>query len=257
MLSREVRNDEFFYHGSRLVAEALGTFILVFGGCGSAVLAAVVVVEPGFNLGIGFLGVALAFGLTVVAAAYGLGHISGGHFNPAVTLGAVLAGRLEWKAVAGYIGAQIVGGSLGAVVLWIIASGREGFSAVESGFATNGFGDLSPTGYSLVAVLLIEFVLTFVFLMVILGVTDSRAPSGFAPLAIGLCLTLIHLIAIPVSNTSVNPARSLAVAWFVPEALAQVWVFFLAPLAGAALAGVLYPVLFPNTEKVVLEREAA
>ncbi|NLE98852.1 MAG: aquaporin Z [Propionibacterium sp.] len=242
---------------SRLGAEVLGTFILVFGGCGSAVLAASVAADAGFNLGIGFLGVALAFGLTVVAGAYAFGHISGGHFNPAVTLGAAIAGRLEWKAVPSYMIAQVAGGSVAAVVLWVIASGREGFSAVESGFATNGFGDLSPSGYGLLAVLVIEFVLTFVFLMVILGSTDVRAPKGFAPLTIGLTLTLIHLIAIPVSNTSVNPARSLAVAWFVPDALAQVWLFILAPLAGAAVAGLLYPRLFPNVEEVILEREPA
>ncbi|MDO5618926.1 aquaporin Z [Kocuria sp.] len=240
---------------ARLLAEALGTFVLVLGGCGSAVLAASVISDANINMGIGFLGVALAFGLTVVVMAYAVGFVSGGHFNPAVTLGAALAGRVEWKAVLPYWLVQIVGGSLGALVLFVIASGKDGFSAVDSGFATNGYGALSPDGYSMLAVFVTEVVLTCVFLFVILGATDDRATLGFAPLAIGLSLTLIHLVSIPVSNTSVNPARSLAVAWFVPEALGQVWLFLLAPLIGAAIAGVLYKVFFPNVSSEILERD--
>ena len=239
---------------ARLSAEALGTFVLVFGGCGSAVIAAQFL-DGSVNLGIGFLGVALAFGLTVTVMAYAVGHISGGHFNPAVTFGAALAGRLEWKAVAPYIVTQIVAASLAGAALLAVASGKSGFDAVGSGFASNGYGELSPGGYTLAAALLIEVILTAVFLYVILGATDSRAPKGFAPLAIGLSLTLIHLVSIPVTNTSVNPARSLGVAWFAgPEALGQVWLFIVAPLIGAAIAGLSYKVLFPNTEDVVLER---
>lgn len=227
----------------KLCAEALGTFVLVFGGCGAAVLAANVPTpeEPIYNLGIGFLGVALAFGLTVLIMAYAVGHVSGGHFNPAVTLGAAASGRFPWKDTVGYIGAQLVGGIIAAAVLFLIASGKDGFNAVESGFATNGYGDRSPDGYGLVACLVIEFVLTAVFLYVILGSTDNRAPKGFAPIAIGLSLTLIHLVAIPVTNTSVNPARSLAPALFVgAPALSQVWLFFVAPIAGALVAGFSY-----------------
>ena len=239
---------------ARLSAEALGTFVLVFGGCGSAVIAAQFL-DGSVNLGIGFLGVALAFGLTVTVMAYAVGHISGGHFNPAVTFGAALAGRLEWKAVVPYIVTQIVAASLAGAALLAVASGKTGFDAVGSGFASNGYGELSPGGYTLVAALLIEVILTAVFLYVILGATDSRAPKGFAPLAIGLSLTLIHLVSIPVTNTSVNPARSLGIAWFAgPEALGQVWLFIVAPLIGAAIAGLSYRVLFPNTEDVVLER---
>lgn len=240
---------------SRLGAEALGTFVLVFGGAGSAIFAAQVLADGPVNMGIGFLGVSLAFGLTVLTMAYAVGHISGGHFNPAVTLGAALAGRVEWKAVVPYIVTQIIAASVAGLALFVIASGKAGFDAVESGFASNGYGDRSPDGYTLLAALLIEIILTAVFLYVILGVTDSRAPKGFAPLAIGLALTLIHLISIPVTNTSVNPARSLGVAWFAgPDAIAQVWLFILAPLIGAAIAGVTYARLFPNTEDVILER---
>ncbi|MFK4637186.1 aquaporin Z [Paenarthrobacter histidinolovorans] len=240
---------------SRLGAEALGTFVLVFGGCGSAIFAAKVLDEGRLNMGIGFLGVALAFGLAVLVMAYAVGHISGGHFNPAVTIGAALAGRVEWKAVGPYILTQVIAASLAGWALFGIASGREGFDAVKSGFASNGYGDRSPEGYSLVAALLIEVILTAVFLYIILGSTDSRAPKGFAPIAIGLGLTLIHLVSIPVTNTSVNPARSLGVVWFAgPEAMGQVWLFIVAPIIGAAIAGVTYGILFPNTEDVVLER---
>jgi aquaporin Z len=240
---------------SRLGAEALGTFVLVFGGCGSAVLAAKVLSEDKVNMGIGFLGVALAFGLTVLAMAYAVGHISGGHFNPAVTIGAALAGRVEWKAVGPYIITQIAAASMAGLALFAIASGKNGFDAVKSGFASNGYGDRSPDGYSMAAALVTEIVLTAIFLYIILGSTDSRAPKGFAPIAIGLGLTLIHLVSIPVTNTSVNPARSLGVAWFAgPEALGQVWLFILAPVIGAAIAGITYKMFFPNTEDVVLER---
>lgn len=239
---------------TRLAAEFLGTFVLVFGGCGSAVLAAKVVTDNSINMGIGFLGVALAFGLSVMVMAYAVGHISGGHFNPAVTLGAALAGRIDWKSVAPYWVVQVVAASVAGLVLFVIASGRDGFDAVTSGFASNGYGDRSPDHYSLMAALLIEIVLTAIFVYVILGSTDTRAPAGFAPIAIGLALVLIHLISIPVTNTSVNPARSLGVAWFAgPEALGQVWLFVLAPLIGAAIAGLSYKYLFPNTESVVLE----
>lgn len=243
---------------SRLAAEFLGTFVLVFGGCGSAILAAKVVADGSINMGIGFLGVALAFGLTVLVMAYAVGYISGGHFNPAVSLGAALAGRIEWKYVLPYWVTQFIAASVAGAVLFIIANGKAGFDAVASGFASNGYGDRSPDGYSLGAALLIEIVLSAVFLYVILGSTDGRAPAGFAPIAIGLSLTLIHLISIPVTNTSVNPARSLGVAWFAgPEALGQVWLFLLAPLIGAAIAGVSYRYLFPIKEKVPLVGEGA
>ncbi|MGD6980099.1 MULTISPECIES: aquaporin Z [Citricoccus] len=237
---------------ARLLAEALGTFILVFGGCGTAVFAAQVMdTDAGVNMGVGFLGVALAFGLTVLTMAYAVGHISGGHFNPAVTLGTALAGRTPWRDVAPYMVVQVMGATIAGALLLAIASGKEGFSAVESGFATNGYGERSPDGYSLLSVLLIEVVLTAAFLYVILGVTDRRAPAGFGPLAIGLSLTLIHLISIPVSNTSVNPARSLGVAWFAGmEALGQVWLFILAPLIGAAIAGLTYTLMFPDRPDV-------
>lgn len=241
---------------ARLAAEIVGTFGLVFGGCGSAIFAASVLSgdNENVNMGIGFAGVSLAFGLTVLTMAYAVGHISGGHFNPAVTLGAALGGRVEWAALVPYWIAQIVGASLAGGVLYLIASGKEGFSAVESGFATNGYGELSPDGYSLVAVLVAEIVLTALFLYVILGATDRRAPQGFAPIAIGMALTLIHLISIPISNTSVNPARSLGVAWFAgSEPLMQVWVFIVAPLIGAAIAGITYKFLFPDDSDHVME----
>lgn len=239
---------------SRLAAEFLGTFVLVFGGAGSAIFAASVLAGDTINMGIGFVGVSLAFGLTVLTMAYAVGHISGGHFNPAVTLGAVLAGRVEPGAVIPYWIAQLIGGIAAGGVLYLIASGKEGFSAVESGFATNGYGALSPDGYSLVAVLIAETVLTAIFLYVILGATDRRAPQGFAPIAIGLALTLIHLVSIPISNTSVNPARSLGVAVYAgSEPLMQVWAFFLAPLLGAAIVGVTYKFLFPDESDHVME----
>lgn len=239
---------------ARLMAEALGTFVLVFGGCGTAVLTAQVMdTGTGVNLGVGILGVALAFGLSVLVMAYALGHLSGGHFNPAVTLGTALAGRTAWKDVAPFMLTQVAGASLAGALLLVIASGKAGFDPVETGFATNGYGERSPDGYSLLSVLLIEVILTAVFVYVILGATDRRAPAGFGPLAIGLCLTLIHLISIPVSNTSVNPARSLGVAWFAgPEALIQVWAFLLAPLVGAGIAGLTYYLLFPDRPEVNL-----
>ncbi len=221
--------------GKRLGAEFLGTFWLVLGGCGSAVLAAAV---P--TLGIGFAGVALAFGLTVLTMAYAVGHISGGHFNPAVSLGLVVGGRFPAKDLLGYVIAQVLGGIAAGGVLYLIASGKAGFD-VTAGFASNGYAEHSPGGYSLQAALVCEIVLTAFFLIVILGATDSRAPAGFAPIAIGLCLTLIHLISIPVTNTSVNPARSTGVALFAGGwAVQQLWLFWLAPLVGAALGGVIY-----------------
>jgi aquaporin Z len=227
----------------RLAAEFLGTFVLVFGGCGSAVLAATFLVEE-TQLGIGFLGVSLAFGLTVLTMAYAVGHVSGGHFNPAVTLGLAAAKRFAWRDTAGYIATQVVAAIAAAAVLFVVASGREGFSASESGFASNGYAERSPGGYGLFAALVIEVVLTAVFLIVILGVTDTRAPKGFAPLAIGLALTLIHLVSIPVTNTSVNPARSVGPALFAGgDAIAQLWLFILAPVAGALVAGFAYTAL--------------
>lgn len=240
----------------RLWAEFLGTFWLVLGGCGSAVLAATAVSDSDFPVGIGWLGVALAFGLTVLTGAYALGHISGGHFNPAVTIGLFVAKRVEAAAVLPYIVTQIVGGSVAGGVLYVIASGAPGFSAVESGFATNGFGDHSPGGYSLLAVIITEIVLTAVFVWVILGVTSNRAPKGFAPIAIGLALTLIHLISIPVSNTSVNPARSLGVAWFAgADALSQVWVFIVAPIVGALIAGFTHNLLTGDDDELDADHE--
>lgn len=233
----------------RLGAEFLGTFWLVFGGCGSAIFAALfimpnVVAGQSILAGIGFLGVALAFGLTVVTMAYAVGHVSGAHFNPAVTIGVAVAKRFEWKDVPAYVGAQVAGGLAAGTALWAIARDKPGFS-VTGGMAANGYGENSPGGYGLVAVFCAEALLTAFFLYVILGATDSRAPSGFAPLAIGLALTLIHLISIPISNTSVNPARSTGVAFFNGAgAPGQLWAFWLAPLAGAALAGALYPKLF-------------
>jgi aquaporin Z len=217
----------------RLGAEFLGTAWLVFGGCGSAVLAAAF---P--ELGIGFVGVALAFGLTVLTMAYAVGHISGGHFNPAVTVGLWAGGRFPAREILPYGAAQVLGGVAGAFVLSLIANGKAGFDLVQSGFAANGYAEHSPGGYSLGAGFVAEVVLTFFFLLVILGATDRRAPAGFAPLAIGLALTLIHLVGIPVTNTSVNPARSTAPALFVGGwALAQLWLFWVAPILGAAVAG--------------------
>jgi len=219
----------------RCTAEFLGTFWLVLGGCGSAVLAAAF---P--SVGIGLLGVSLAFGLTVLTMAFAIGHISGCHLNPAVTIGLFTGKRIPAADVIPYIVAQVIGGIAGAGVLYIIASGKAGFS-LSSGFAANGYGANSPGGYSLTAALTAETVLTFMFLIVILGSTDKRAPKGLAPIAIGLCLTLIHLISIPVTNTSVNPARSTSQAIFVGDwAIKQLWLFWVAPIAGAAIAGVAY-----------------
>lgn len=226
---------------ARIGAEFLGTFWLVFAGCGAAVLAGVVLNPDKVPVGIGYLGVALAFGLTVLTMAFAVGHVSGGHFNPAVTVGLAVAKRIEWRWVPIYVITQIVAATAAGAVLWVIANGKDGFSAVTTGFASNGYGDRSPGGYSLLSCAIVEIVLTAFFLYVILGATDDRAPKGFAPIAIGLSLTLIHLVGIPVTNTSVNPARSLGVAWFAGgAALAQVWLFILAPIAGAALAGFSY-----------------
>ena len=242
----------------RLAAEFLGTFVLVFGGCGSAVLAAVFLVgDSDTQLGIGFVGVSLAFGLTVLVMAYAVGHISGGHFNPAVTLGLAAGRRFGWKDSGAYIGAQVVGAIVAAAVLWVVANGVDGFSASESGFATNGYGDRSPGGFNLLSGAVIEFVLTAIFLLVILGVTDTRAPKGFAPIAIGLALTLIHLVSIPVTNTSVNPARSIGPALFAGgDAIAQLWLFILAPIAGALLAGFAYGRLFGDPVEAAPLEEA-
>ncbi len=231
---------------SRLLAEVFGTFLLVFGGVGTALFASAFPTEAN-AVGVGFLGVALAFGLTVTAGVYAVGHISGGHFNPAVTVGLAFAGRTDWKHVPGYVIAQLVGGVLASSALALIAAnGPAGYlaGAQDSGFASNGFGAASPGGFGLVAVLVAEIVLTAVFVTVILSATARPEYKGVAPLAIGLTLTLIHLISIPISNTSVNPARSLATALYGgPTAISQVWVFFVAPIAGAIIAGVLHRVL--------------
>jgi aquaporin Z len=223
---------------NRYLAEIIGTFWLVLGGCGSAVLAAAF---PG--VGIGLLGVSLAFGLTVMTMAYAVGGISGGHFNPAVTVGLASAGRFKWNDVPGYVIAQIVGGVLGALVLYIIASGKADFSAA-GGFASNGYGERSPGGYSMLAGLVTEVVMTAVFIFIILRVTLKSAPAGFAPISIGLALTLIHLISIPVTNTSVNPARSIGVALFAGgPALQQLWLFVVAPIVGAIIGAVVHKAL--------------
>nr|WP_318380862.1 aquaporin Z [uncultured Enterobacter sp.] len=233
----------------KTAAEFFGTFWLVFGGCGSAVLAAAF---P--QLGIGFAGVALAFGLTVLTMAYAVGHISGGHFNPAVTLGLWAGGRFSLRDVLPYILAQVIGGIAAAAVLYLIASGNASFDVIASGFAANGYGEHSPGKYSLLAAIIAELVLTAFFLIVIHGATDKRAPAGFAPIAIGLALTLIHLISIPVTNTSVNPARSTAVAIFQGTwVLEQLWVFWLVPLIGGIIGGVIYRFLL-STETVIYKR---
>lgn len=230
----------------RCLAESIGTFWLVFGGCGSAVLAASVqssFENTPFNVGIGFVGVALAFGLTVLTMAFAIGHISGCHLNPAVTAGLVVGGRFPAADALPYVGSQVVGAIAGAAVLYVIASGKAGFSAA-GGFASNGYGEHSPEQYSLVACLVAEIVLTAMFLLIIHGATDRRAPAGFAPIAIGLGLTLIHLIGIPVTNLSVNPARSTGPALFVGGwALAQLWLFWVAPLIGGILGGAIYKLL--------------
>ena len=222
----------------KLTAEFFGTFWLVLGGCGSAVLAAAF---P--ELGIGFVGVSLAFGLTVLTMAYAVGHVSGAHFNPAVTVGLAAAGRIGWGSVPGYIIAQVLGGVLAAAVLYLIVSGKADFAGV-GGFASNGFGEHSPGKFNMMSALITEVVLTAMFLVVILGVTHKNAPAGFAPLAIGLALTLIHLISIPVTNTSVNPARSTAVALFAePWALQQLWLFWVAPIVGGVIGAIVHKMI--------------
>lgn len=228
----------------KLLAEFIGTFWLVLGGCGSAVLAA------GFpELGIGFVGVSIAFGLTVLTMAYAIGHISGCHLNPAVTVGLWVGGRFEAKDVLPYILSQVLGGIAGAGILYLIASGKPGFEL--GGFAANGYGDHSPGGFSMQSALITEVVMTFMFLIIILGVTHKNASSGFAGMAIGLGLTLIHLISIPVTNTSVNPARSTSQAIFVQGwAFEQLWLFWVAPIAGAIIAGAVYSYLAPNKDSL-------
>jgi aquaporin Z len=235
----------------RLSAELLGTFVLVFGGCGSAVLSA------GFpELGIGFLGVALAFGLTVMTMAYAIGHISGAHLNPAVSIGMWCARRFAGRDVLPYILVQLLGAGVAIGLLYVVATGRPGFELGT--FAANGYGEHSPGGYALLAALVAEVLLTFVFVLIILGATDDRAPLGFAPLAIGLGLTLVHLVGIPVTNLSVNPARSTAPALVVGGwALTQLWVFWVAPIAGAVAAGFSYPALFRAIEKAPLREKLA
>ena len=226
----------------KLVAEFIGTLWLVLGGCGSAVLAAA---YP--ELGIGFAGVAIAFGLTVLTMVYAIGHISGCHLNPAVSIGLWIGGRFDKKELLPYIAAQVLGGITGACILYIIASGKAGFEI--GGFAANGFGEHSPGGYSMLAALVTEIVMTFMFLVIILGATHPKSPKGFAGLAIGLGLTLIHLISIPVTNTSVNPARSTSQAIFVGDwALSQLWLFWIAPIIGAILAGIVYKMISPEKE---------
>lgn len=241
----------------RAAAEFIGTFWLVLGGCGSAVLAAKFL-DGSTQLGIGFVGVSLAFGLTVLTMAYAIGHISGCHLNPAVSIGLCAAKRFPAKELLPYIAAQVLGAIAGAGILYLIASGKSGFS-LNGGLASNGYGDHSPGGYSLATALIIEVVMTFMFLLIILGSTDKRAPQGFAPIAIGLGLTLIHLISIPVTNTSVNPARSTGPAVFVGDwALMQLWLFWLAPIVGAALAGIAYSMVAgeETTEKRAMKKAA-
>jgi len=223
----------------------LGTFWLVFGGCGAAIFA---------GSAIGFYGIALAFGLTVVTMVYAVGHISGGHFNPAITLGLAMGRRFDWKDVVPYVVTQVVAAVVAAFSLWVIAHGRPGFDSTATGFASNGYGDRSPDDYAWWAVLLAELVLTAFFLYVIYGVTDTRAPKGFAPLAIGLTLTAIHLVCIPIDNTSVNPARSIGPALFAGgDAIVQLWLFILAPIAGGLIAGLTYVHLFGSDEASPLE----
>src|SRR5262245_1140009 len=233
---------------NRLAAEFIGTFWLVLGGCGSAVLAAAF---P--NVGIGLLGVSFAFGLTVLTMAFAIGHISGCHLNPAVSVGLMVGGRFKASDLIPYIIAQVLGAIVAAGVLYLIASGKAGFD-VHAGFASNGFADHSPGGYSLQSAVVCEFVMTFMFLMIILGATDKRAPAGFAPIAIGLALTLIHLISIPVTNTSVNPARSTGPALFAGGwAISQLWLFWVAPIAGAVLAGLVHRFLASETPAAELD----
>lgn len=228
----------------KLIAEFIGTLWLVLGGCGSAILAAA---YP--ELGIGFVGVAIAFGLTVLTMVYAIGHISGAHLNPAVSIGLWVGGRFDKKELLPYIAAQVLGGIAGAGILYLIASGKSGFEI--GGFASNGYGEHSPGGYNMLAALVSEIVMTFMFLLIILGATHSKAPKGFAGIAIGLGLTLIHLISIPVTNTSVNPARSTSQAFFADDwAMSQLWLFWLAPIVGAILAGVIYKYMSPEAEEL-------
>ena len=227
----------------KYLAELIGTFWLVFGGCGSAILAAAF---P--ELGIGFAGVSLAFGLTVLTAAYALGHISGGHFNPAVSFGLWAGGRFDAKQLIPYIVFQVIGATLAAFVLFLIVQGKADFAGT-GGFASNGFGELSPGQFSMTSALMIEVVLTAGFLIIIMGATERRAPAGFAPIAIGLALTLIHLISIPVTNTSVNPARSTGVAFFAETAaMSQLWLFWVAPIVGGVIGGVIYKTLLEKKD---------
>lgn len=229
---------------TKLAAEAFGTFWLVLGGCGSAVLAAGI---P--DLGIGYVGVSLAFGLTVLTMAYAVGHISGGHFNPAVSVGLAVAGKFEWKELPPYVIAQVIGGTLGAFILYLIATGQADYAGV-GGFASNGYGANSPSKFSMFSGLITEIVLTAFFLIIILGATSKLAPAGFAPIAIGLGLTLIHLISIPVTNTSVNPARSTAVALFADGwALQQLWLFWVAPIIGAIVGALIWKGLLSSSEE--------
>lgn len=238
-----------------VAAELIGTFWLVLGGCGTAVFAAVQIAAADtmdVAVGVGYLGVALAFGLTVLTGAYAVGHISGGHFNPAVTVGAATAGRLPWAKAPVYIVSQVIGGLIAGALIYFVASGKEGFVATGH-MAANGYGANSPDGYSLLSAAVIEIVLTAIFVWVILGVTDRRAPAGFAPAAIGLTLTLIHLISIPITNTAVNPARATAVAFFNGDgAPAQLWLFWLAPIVGALIAGALYAPLFGEKSRTAV-----
>lgn len=229
---------------NKLAAEFLGTFWLVLGGCGSAVLAAAF---P--ELGIGFVGVSFAFGLTVLTIVYALGRVSGAHLNPAVSIGLWMGGKFSSKEILPYIVVQVIGGIAGAAVLFLIASGKEGFDVVASGFAANGYREHSPGGYNMMAALVTEFVMTFMFILVILGSIHDKAPKGFAGISIGLMLTLVHLISIPVTNTSVNPARSTSQAIFVGGwAMEQLWLFWVAPIAGAILAGLVYKMFFAKDE---------
>jgi aquaporin Z len=240
----------------KLLAELLGTFWLVLGGCGAAVLAANF--KPETNLGIGLVGVSLAFGLTVLTGAYAFGHISGGHFNPAVTVGLLTAGKVERRSVLPYIGSQLVGAVLASGVIAVIAKGQDGFNIRESGFAANGFADHSPGGYSALAAFVAEFVLTAIFVLVILGATRASLPPGFAPIAIGLALTLIHLISIPVTNTSVNPARSTGPAIFAGGwALSQLWLFWVAPILGAIIGGLISTTFFAAPQQTLRQEMSA
>ncbi|WP_206952634.1 aquaporin Z [Trinickia acidisoli] len=237
-------------------AEFVGTFWLVFGGCGSALVAANFHAPDGSSLGIGLLGVALAFGLTVLTMIYAIGPISGGHMNPAVTIGLTVAGRFPARHIAPYVVAQVIGAIAAVFILSLILAGKAGFDPATSRFAANGFGPFSPGGYSAQAAFICEAVMTAFFVFVILGATDKRAPAGFAPIAIGLCLTLIHLVSIPVTNTSVNPARSTGPALFAGQtAIDQLWLFWAAPIVGAVLAGVIYPLIAGRDDATQRERE--